>query len=122
MSKLSSIAVALCALFAALSPAAASTPMFISVDFTLAPSDKAPNAFVARAVVRDAATEEVISAPALGFVRGSEATASTKLPTGAELRVTVLVPESSNEARYTVELVEGEKVTVLQKSSIKLGA
>jgi hypothetical protein len=120
MSKLTASALAL-ALFIAAVPAIAGQPVSVSVEFALVPSAKAPNSFVARAIVRDSATDEVLSAPSIAFLRGDEAKTSTRLPNGSELRVTVLVPDAANQATYSVELLEGGKTTLLQKASVTLG-
>jgi hypothetical protein len=93
----------------------------LSIDVSVSPS-ATPGADEVSATIRNAETDEILSAPNIIFQRGQEAKTSTTLPNGAEIRLSITVSDSKPEVRYQVELVDRHKSVVLQKATLKLGS
>lgn len=101
-------------------PTVAETTPGIGVELSLSPSEEHAEAYECAAVIRDVASGEVLSAPTIVFLRGEEATAESGLPDARKVRFTVFVADDGSVARYSAEVVDGERVVVAQRATIEL--
>lgn len=91
----------------------------LSSEVTLQPAEK-PGAYLATVEIRDAGTQEVLSAPRIAFMKGEGASTQTTLPSGEEVLFTIQVEASGTSATYTAELRSAGKSVVMQKATIAL--
>lgn len=110
-------------LFAVLPSAAGElvTPTQLDVEVSLEPGDEA-GIFECQALIRDAQTGELLSAPRVIFAQGEDgkATVTTGLDDGGMVRLTVQVDEDGSRAHYRSEVLRGDEVVTAQSASIRL--
>lgn len=107
------------ALLAAVATASAAAERTLSSEVNVQPG-KDPGTYLATVQIRDGASQEVLSAPKLLFVKGQSASTKTRLPDGEEVRFTVEVAASGSSASYTAEILRDGKAVSVQKASLAL--
>lgn len=101
-------------------PAVAADGSSLDVEVSLQPVAEPEGAYRFVAVVRDAMSGEVLSAPTLIFLRGDEAQTTSELEGGGLIRLSVSVANDGSEASYRSELVVDGEVVASQGATIRL--
>jgi hypothetical protein len=89
-------------------------------EVTLEPMPGRAGVFVAKAVVKDLATDQVVAAPSLAFPAGEEATAESTSPAGTTLRLRVKADAATGKAEIALSLVAGSEERTLQRTTVQL--
>lgn len=77
--------------------------------------------FACEATVKDLGSGEVVAAPRLQVLQGKSNVSSTSDKTGKhDVTFSVSIEGEAKEARYTLEVSEGETVIASQKAAVKL--
>lgn len=118
---LSTLAVVLLAgvTLVAASPEASPEPSF-GFEVDLAPLADTPDGYRCQATFRDLRTDEVIAAPQLVFLRGSDAQTQTEIPgTGQVAALSVKVSEEGTLS-YELEVRAGQELVTRHKATVAL--
>lgn len=91
-----------------------------SSEVSLEPMAGRAGVFVAKAVVKDLSSSQVVAAPSLAFPAGEEATAESTSPAGTTLRLRVKADAVAGRAEVVVMLVAGNEERTLQRTTVLL--
>jgi hypothetical protein len=91
-----------------------------SAEVSLEPMAGRAGVFLAKAVVKNLATERVEAAPSLAFPAGEEAVAESTGPTGTTLRLRVKADAGAGRAEIVLSLVAGSEERALQRTTVQL--
>jgi hypothetical protein len=102
-------------------PPAPSASGGYSLEIKIAPKADAPRQYVCEATATDLATGRVVFAPRLEVLAGKSNVASSSDEGGKrDFLLSVSVEGEGKEARYTLEIREGDALVGSQKASVKL--
>ena len=113
------LALAVGALATTLAADPASKPPGYGVELKISPRADAPKQFVCEATVTDLATGKTVFAPKLEVLAGKSNVASSgegKL----DFLLSVSIEGEAKEARYTLEIHDGETLVASEKAAVKL--
>jgi hypothetical protein len=92
-----------------------------ALEVKISPMADAARQYTCEATVKDLASGEVVAAPRLQVLAGKSNVASTSDKTGKhDVTFSVSIEGEGKEARYTLEVSEGETVIASQKAAVKL--
>ena len=92
-----------------------------AVDVKIAPAgDAAARVYRAEVTVKDLATGETVFAPHLEVMAGKANVASSTDEKGRDYSLSVSVEGEGKEARYSLQIRDGETLIASQKASVKL--
>ena len=103
-------------------PVEAAEPVGYAIGVDIAPDPRFADAYEARAIVTDLATEEVLSAPRIRFRRGpaGKAKIQSGTPDGLSIHMEVEVDALGETATYTAEIRRDETVVSVHKVRVRL--
>lgn len=93
----------------------------VGVEVKIAAADSEEAIYQCTAVVKDLASDTVLSAPRILLRAGEEAQTRTATSSGLEVHIVVSVNEAESEAKYSASIHWGEKVISSQTVHVALG-